>query len=42
MYAELMWFHAAMYFPMQFVMQVCSPLDSDAPGLGTHFSKQLS
>lgn len=42
MYAELTWFQADMYFSMQFVKQVCSPLDREEPGLGTHFSKQFS
>jgi hypothetical protein len=35
-------FQAAMYFSMQPVMQVVSPLDREVPGLGTHFSKQVS
>jgi hypothetical protein len=35
-------FQAAMYFSMQLVMQVDSPLDREVPGLGTHFSKQVS
>jgi hypothetical protein len=35
-------FQAAMYFSMQLVMQVDSPLDKEVPGLGTHFSKQVS
>jgi hypothetical protein len=35
-------FQAAMYFSMQLVMQVVSPLDKEVPGLGTHFSKQVS
>lgn len=42
MYAALTWFQAAMYFSMQDVMQVCSLLESELPGLGTHFSKQFS
>jgi hypothetical protein len=42
MKAELTWFHACMYFSMHVVTHVCSPLDRDAPGLGTHFSKQFS
>lgn len=42
MYAELTWFQAAMYFSMHIVMQVVSPEERDVPGLGTHFSKQLS
>lgn len=35
-------FQAAMYFSIQLVMQVDSPLDREVPGLGTHFSKQVS
>lgn len=35
-------FQAAMYFSMQLVMQVDSLLDREVPGLGTHFSKQVS
>jgi hypothetical protein len=35
-------FQAAMYFSMQLVIQVVSPLDREVPGLGTHFSKQVS
>lgn len=42
MYAALTMFQAAMYFSMQLVMQVVSPLDREVPGLGTHFSKQVS
>jgi hypothetical protein len=39
---ELTLFHAAMYFSMQLVVQVCSPLDNEVPGFGTHFSKQAA
>ena len=31
-----------MYFSIQAVKQVVSPLDNEEPGLGTHFSKQCS
>lgn len=31
-----------MYFSMHLVRHVCSPLEREAPGLGTHFSKQFS
>jgi hypothetical protein len=40
MYCRLTVFHVAMYFSMHEVKQVVSPLESDEPGLGTHFSKQ--
>jgi hypothetical protein len=42
MYAALTWFHAAMYFSMQVLVQLSSLLDRDLPGFGTHFSKQFS
>jgi hypothetical protein len=42
MYCLLTVFHAAMYFSMHCVKQVVSPLESEEPGLGTHFSKQCS
>jgi hypothetical protein len=42
MYAALTWFQAAMYFSMHDVMHVCSLLEREVPGLGTHFSKQFS
>lgn len=42
MYVLLTVFHAAMYFCMQWVRHVVSPLESEAPGLLTHFSKQCS
>lgn len=42
MYVVLTWFHADMYFSMHWVKQVCSLFDSEAPGFGTHFSKQCS
>ena len=35
-------FHALMYFSMQFVKHVSSPLESDVPGFGTQRSKQCS
>lgn len=41
MYVELTRFHAAMYFSMQPVTHVSSELESEDPGLGTHFSKQV-
>jgi hypothetical protein len=31
-----------MYFSIQAVKQVVSPLDKEEPGFGTHFSKQCS
>lgn len=42
MYEVLTWFHADMYFSMHWVKQVCSPLDREEPGFGTHFWKQCS
>lgn len=42
MYEVLTWFQADMYFSMHWVKQVCSPLDSEEPGFGTHFWKQCS
>lgn len=42
MYAWFTWFHAAMYFSMQVLVQLSSLLDRDLPGFGTHFSKQFS
>lgn len=42
MYAWFTWFHADMYFSMHEVKHVCSPLETDDPGFGRHFSKQTS
>jgi hypothetical protein len=41
-YSRLTVFHAAMYFSMQYLTQLTSFRDKLAPGLGTHFSKQIS
>lgn len=41
MYVELTRFHAAMYFSMHAVTHVDSELESEDPGFGTHFSKQV-
>jgi hypothetical protein len=42
MYVEFTSFQAAMYFSMHCFMHVCSPLDRELPGLGTHRSKHFS
>lgn len=42
MYAELTWFQAFMYFSIQEVAQLCSPLEMEPPGFVIHFSKQFS
>lgn len=41
-YCLLTVFQALMYFSMQLLKQPSSPLDSEAPGLGTQRSKQCS
>lgn len=41
-YCLLVAFHAPMYFSMQLLKQVCSPDDSEEPGVGTQRSKQCS
>lgn len=38
MYVLLTWFQADMYLSMQFVKHCDSPLDTEDPGFGMHFS----
>merc|ERR1712093_956531 len=42
MYCLLTVFQTAIYLSMHCVTHAPSPLDNEAPGLGTHFSKQCS
>ena len=41
-YCRLTVFHAFMYFSIHCVRHCCSPELNEAPGFGTHFSKQFS